>query len=391
MTDNLDAYDRTLRGARCAEAGPAQQPPLRRAASGRARLCRRRDFRDHEATEVASRAQAKLAVNDVCARVEPPLSPLSGRPMRPWLHVPVDCAKREPNRFAQVFWCDQSEYGCVHPLPQPSEVAELYDLAAYYTHGGNQFARGGADSLLDKVRNHLAWRLDFGVQLTPERIHELLGGPGREICDIGCGEGNLSGALAELGHRVTAVDLDPNTVASRFRDRIELRVGSAEQLPVEVSARRFDCVLLSHVLEHCLDPLSALRNARGLLKADGILICEVPNSAAAGLRQSGAAWAMLDVPRHLHFFTRRSLNAFCEQVGLRVESVYYAHYCRQFSNAWVATERMFWDALVELAGGRLRARPPANSKLRAWKLLGSTALAKDELKYDSVGVIARLR
>lgn len=332
---------------------------------------------------------ANLPVNDARTHADAPVSPLSGQPMRPWLHVPVDCAKREPNRFAQVFWCEESGYGRVHPLPEPSEIATLYDLAAYYTHGGNQFARGGPDSLLDKVRNHLAWRLDFGVPLTAERIHELLGERSSEICDIGCGEGNLSGALAELGHRVTAVELDPNTVASRFRDRIELLLGSAEQLPAEVTTRRFDCVLLSHVLEHCIDPLRALRNARCLLKPHGVLACEVPNSAAAGLRESGAAWAMLDVPRHLHFFTRRSLGGFCEQVGLRVESVYYAHYCRQFSNAWVATERMFWDALVSLAAQGPSPRPPANSKLRAWKLLGSTALARDELKYDSVGVIAR--
>jgi hypothetical protein len=116
----------------------------------------------------------------------------------------------------------------------------------------------------------------------------------------------------------------------------------------------------------------------------------VPNSAAAGMQQSGVAWAMFDVPRHLHFFTRRSLRGFCEQVGLRVESVYYAHYCRQFSNAWVATERMLWDALVSLAA-EPGPRPQANSKLRAWKLLGTTLLASDERKYDSVGVIARPR
>jgi hypothetical protein len=97
---------------------------------------------------------------------------------------------------------------------------------------------------------------------------------------------------------------------------------------------------------------------------------------------------MLDVPRHLHFFTQRSLLGFCERVGLSVESVYFAHYSRQFSNAWVATENMLREALVGGAAEPV-ARPPANSKLRAWQLLGRTLLARDEVKYDSIGVIAR--
>jgi SAM-dependent methyltransferase len=324
------------------------------------------------------------------AQQRPPISPLSGEPMQPWLHVPVDCVKREPNRFAHVFWCEQSGYGRIHPLPGPGEVAALYDLKAYYTHGDSQFAAGGPESLLDRVRNHLAWRLDFGIPLTAERVQALIDGPRAEICDIGCGSGKLAGALAELGHRVTAVEIDPNTVAGKHGDRIDLLHGSAEQLPAAARARRFDCVLLSHVLEHCLDPLRALHNARSVLKPTGVLVCEVPNSAAAGLRRSGAAWAMLDVPRHLHFFTQHSLRGFCARVGLRVDSVYYAHYSRQFSNAWVATECMLRDALVGGAAGPV-ARPPANSKLRAWKLLARTLLARDELKYDSVGVIARPR
>jgi 2-polyprenyl-3-methyl-5-hydroxy-6-metoxy-1,4-benzoquinol methylase len=319
-----------------------------------------------------------------------PISPLSGQPMRPWLHVPVDCVKREPNRFAHVFWCERSGYGRIHPLPRPGEVAALYDLKTYYTQGDSQFAQGGPPSLLDRVRDHLAWRLDSGIPLTTQRVQALIGEPSAEICDIGCGSGRLAGGLAELGHRVTAVELDPSTVASKHRNRIELLQGSAEQLPAAARARRFDLVVLSHVLEHCLDPLRALRNVRSVLKPSGLLLCEVPNSASAGLRRSGAAWAMLDVPRHLHFFTQRSLRGFCEQVGLRVESVYYAHYSRQFSNAWVATERMLRDALLGGAAG-VGAPPPANSKLRAWTLLGATLLARDEIKYDSVGVIARPR
>jgi predicted TPR repeat methyltransferase len=99
-----------------------------------------------------------------------------------------------------------------------------------------------------------------------------------------------------------------------------------------LKGRAFDVIVMRHVLEHCIDPNRVLTKAAALLNAQGLLICEVPNNTAQGLRQSGAAWMMLDVPRHLHFFTGPTLVAFCRRAGLDVVSTSYAGYSRQFSN-----------------------------------------------------------
>ncbi len=81
--------------------------------------------------------------------------------------------------------------------------------------------------------------------------------PGATVLDAGCGEGNLSILMAEKGSCVTGIDFsEPNIAAARkyaddrklASDRLEFRVGDAENLPFEENS--FDCVVSNHVLEH---------------------------------------------------------------------------------------------------------------------------------------------
>lgn len=307
--------------------------------------------------------------------------------MRPWLRVPDD-AKQSRAAAYDVYWCDTCAYGAVQPIPSVEQVAEFYRLDRYYTQGESHYEAEGEKGLLDQLRTHVAWRLDRGTPLAGRAIHEALGRKPSRIIDIGCGNGQIAAELATLGHSIVGVEVDPNAISRRLRERgLEVLAGSAEILPPELAPRSFDCVVMNHVLEHCRDPLLALQNARSLLKPGGRLLCEVPNNAAAALEHVGSAWEMLDVPRHLHFFTQRSLQRACEAAGLRVKGVKFGYYRRQFTNAWINTERRLWSNLM---GARTAASPaPAqNSKLRAWRLLLKTFAAPAERKYDSVNVTA---
>ncbi|MER6984380.1 class I SAM-dependent methyltransferase, partial [Streptomyces carpinensis] len=104
-----------------------------------------------------------------------------------------------------------------------------------------------------------------------EKLRDWLPGRPGEILDLGCGTGSLSLLATELGHRVTGVDLSPNMV-SRARDKLAGRdavflVGDAANPPV--GERRFDAVLVRHVLWALPDPASALRRWRELLRPSG--------------------------------------------------------------------------------------------------------------------------
>lgn len=106
------------------------------------------------------------------------------------------------------------------------------------------------------------------------RLRDWLPQTTGDVLDLGCGTGSLSLLAAEQGHRVTAVDLSPGMV-ERAREKLaghtaQVLVGDAGEPPVE--GRRFDTILVRHVLWALPDPEAALRHWRGLLRRGGRLI-----------------------------------------------------------------------------------------------------------------------
>ncbi|MFE7973276.1 class I SAM-dependent methyltransferase [Streptomyces shenzhenensis] len=100
--------------------------------------------------------------------------------------------------------------------------------------------------------------------------------PGRpaDVLDLGCGTGSLALLAAEQGHRVTGVDLSPAMVdlaraKTAGRDAVFL-VGDAAAPPV--GERRFDAVLVRHVLWTLPGPGRVLRHWSGLLRPGGRLV-----------------------------------------------------------------------------------------------------------------------
>ena len=107
--------------------------------------------------------------------------------------------------------------------------------------------------------------------------------PARAL-DIGCGRGAITRVLARrsrsvLATEVTGAGVDAATTALRDCPQVQVRLanlfdgGSPDSLDGEAP---FDLILVSEVLEHITDDLSALRTIWDLLSDDGLLVVTVP-------------------------------------------------------------------------------------------------------------------
>jgi len=281
-----------------------------------------------------------------------------------------DHSRPDDDAEYEMAWCRNCAYGRVAGGFRPEEVSAFYQHA-YYTHTASDAESEKPKALPSRLRMHLAWRVDRGVDLSPREVQPISEHP--RLCDVGCGNGIAMRRFQATGYAVTGIEPDP--AARAVAESIgPVYGGTAEALPDEVAGQRFDVVLLSHVLEHCIDPVAALGNVKGLLAPGGTAIIEVPNNAAVALDTFGPAWFFADIPRHLHFFTERSLSQVMEHAGLRTVRAFHTGYTRQFSPGWLAKQQL----IAETVGGA------DTGEARQWGLLARTAFAAPARKYDSI-------
>ncbi len=317
-----------------------------------------------------------------------PHCPLTGAPMHPALTVPIDWRRPSDRRAWQIWWDDEAGFGQVFPRPRPRDVAAFYDIEDYYTHA-ERFAPDAETEarqvgLPGRALGSLACRFENGAEPTPEWWRSIIPTTAREALEIGCGDGDRMRTYGRFLDRVRGVEPDPRAVRVARERGLDVHEGTAESLPETVRDRRHDLIVFTHVLEHTLDPVLALKNAAALLDDGGIMSVEVPNNASEGSRRMGRAWRWLDVPRHLNFFTPASLQSCAESAGLKVRAVLYRGYVRQFMPDWIVDEARITAKLAD----RNVTQADVDRQVRhSWRLFAATALAHPSRKYDSVRIL----
>lgn len=118
-----------------------------------------------------------------------------------------------------------------------------------------------------------------------KRIHWMCAAvTGKDVLDLGCSQGIASLLLGREGHAVVGVDREQSAIdyarealAKEEKDvqgRVRFAVAEGNALPFDDQS--FDSVLLGEVVEHLLDPVPVLAEARRCMRPDGTLILTTP-------------------------------------------------------------------------------------------------------------------
>lgn len=150
-------------------------------------------------------------------------------------------------------------------------------------------------------------------------------GGGRQVLDIGCGDGHLAAILTARGYSVTGIER-PDGHGDVFLRQVKLIEADLDNgLPPLDQV--FDYILCADILEHLRRPEMLLRQIHDVLAPGGALIASLPNS--------GNIWFRLNIlagrfPRddkglfdrtHLHFYMWNGWLKLFEAAGFSITTI----------------------------------------------------------------------
>ena len=193
------------------------------------------------------------------------------------------------------------ECGFVYADTAVNQAAFDRFYAEYSKYEDRETGTGGMDKGWDRNR----------LEETASQIVAFLGDSSARLLDVGCANGGLLKALKNLEYRKTlGIDPSPTCVENTRSLGINAEIGSLFQ---EFSAGKFDCVILSHTLEHVHDLKQAADWIKSVLSVGGFVYIEVPDA----MRYTD----FVDAPfqdfntEHINHFSRASLNNFFHMNG----------------------------------------------------------------------------
>jgi 2-polyprenyl-3-methyl-5-hydroxy-6-metoxy-1,4-benzoquinol methylase len=180
--------------------------------------------------------------------------------------------------------------------------------------------------------------------------------------ELGPAEGLMTARLTATFDDLTAVDASPQFCAS-LRERHPSITVVESLFESYRPGRTFDNVVLGHVLEHVIDPVSILRAIGGWMAPNGRLLAAVPNAHSVH-RQMAVVMGLLDSENtlndtdrqmgHRRVYTLSELRDDVRRAGFAIETD-GGYWLKPLSNAQIERD---WTPAMIAAAMQLGERHP---------------------------------
>lgn len=205
-----------------------------------------------------------------------------------------------------VVQCQSCGLIYVNPRPPEDEIADFYPDT--YSWKETLTAESKVTRIIRKLeriyRYHL---LNYEVSKTAKVARRQTG----KLLDVGCGGGDRLDVFRRLGFDTYGVEI--SSAAEYARRHLGLNVKQTDLFGANYPESFFDIVTVHNVLEHTHNPQEAIAESYRILKKNGIIAIQVPNTDCLQFKLFKKRWAAVDVPRDLYYFSVSLLSRALEK------------------------------------------------------------------------------
>ena len=176
-------------------------------------------------------------------------------------------------------------------------------IAAIYKTKPKCYFEGENEAILNYLPNHLSL-----------------------VLDVGCSAGGFGKLLKDKGLTVWGIEPIAHA-ANQAKSKIDHVINDIfdEKILNIIQDQKFDCIFFIDVLEHMVDPYSAINFSKKILKSNGYIISSIPNV----LRYSNILnilkkqdWEYVEAgimdKGHLRFFSKKSITRLFKESGFTI-------------------------------------------------------------------------
>jgi SAM-dependent methyltransferase len=196
------------------------------------------------------------------------------------------------DEWFNVVECKDCGLGFVNPRPAYSEIFRYYPPSFYEN--------------FDKERNYHERR----YKAQSKFLSDITKGQEKKILlDVGCANGDFPRYMQNIGWEVEGVEVSPNS-----KPISDFKVYNQEFTDIPIHEAYYDAITAWAVLEHVHNPMSYFRKAAEVLKPGGFFVFLVTNFESISSKNLFRE----DLPRHLYFFTEKTVKEYLEKSGFEL-------------------------------------------------------------------------